>query len=680
MRYITGIILLTLLIAASCSGGATNGTSNLNPPVPAAVFTPGGLGLFDGEPADLTVTITNGTPPYTVAINMGGGADNVPAGTAVDATSIHDFTLSEGGPYSYTVTVTDNRGETGTTAGNYGPVGPAQNHAPTITDIAFDGGILAVMVNDPDGDDPLTVSVGEVPGLVPNMLTQQVANEGAALFNYRLLDGVNAAGMSVTATVSDGKAESTRAATPSGSIPPVTVPDGALAAIPLKTRAVVGEVVTIAVVTGGFPEEAPFCGLNGMSITCDDGFSASMETLNTGTLGGEDKAIDGIWALFNPPLTKLMTPEGLMMIWPTEVDSDPSRDMVHYAIWPVPGGNITSGGVLFNCPFTFEEPGEYRLGFLEFQHVKQTYYSDLEGNEYNWADITNEIPGLPNTIIVTDQGNQLPMVESISFDGGAMSVVVSDPNAGDRVTVSLAGHNQILADTSSAIIDTAGTAVFNLAAFHVPPYAFDEIEITVSDGQLERTHTVTPPKALPVITVPEDTLVAFPLKREVAVGEAVTVMVRTGDFPAGHSFRSGFTALLTVDAEPEFVMNSYNLGSVGGDSHEADGVWGTMDPPPSSFFMPHMVWEYFRPVPESNPQLHYCPCWAFAAVCGPTDSGGDLFNLQLKFDYPGEYHLGFIATAEEHVTTYSDSSGGDPVWSDIGNDVAGFPNTITVVE
>ena len=59
-----------------------------------------------------------------------------------------------------------------------------------------------------------------------------------------------------------------------------------------------------------------------------------------------------------------------------------------------------STDMLFNFGMSFSAAGTYTLGFLEFQDVKRTYYSDNAAVEYNWADITNVIDEVPNTITV----------------------------------------------------------------------------------------------------------------------------------------------------------------------------------------------------------------------------------------------------------------------------------------
>ena len=400
MRPAIVVFLCVVLLTCGCSGGTSNGASNLNDPVPTAVFTAGGLGLFAGEPAQLMVSVTAGTPPYEVAIGMGGGADDVPAGTAVDAVSTHDFTLAEGGPYTYIVTVTDDAGRTGSCTGDYGPVGPAQNHAPAITDIAFTGGMLAVAVDDPDGDDPLTVSVAEVPGLVPSVLTQQVGNKSSALFTYKLIEGFDPAELDVTVTVSDGKLESAESVTAAANTPLLEVPAGHLAAIPLRQVVNISETATILVRSGDFPADAPFAFMNGVGITLNEG--VELEDFNYGSVGGDDRDVDGIFAAMDPQPQTFFIPMNFWMMFTDVEGSDPPLEFLGANITPIGAGQVTSGGDLFNIEVSFEHTGVYDIGFLEFQDVKRTYYADAEATEHNWADISNDIPGLPNTITVVE--------------------------------------------------------------------------------------------------------------------------------------------------------------------------------------------------------------------------------------------------------------------------------------
>ncbi|MBN2081192.1 hypothetical protein JW859_03180 [bacterium] len=55
-----------------------------------------------------------------------------------------------------------------------------------------------------------------------------------------------------------------------------------------------------------------------------------------------------------------------------------------------------------NAEFTFSAAGTYHLGFEQFNTVKRTYFSDMNSNEYYWADISNDYPDVPNSIKVVN--------------------------------------------------------------------------------------------------------------------------------------------------------------------------------------------------------------------------------------------------------------------------------------
>jgi len=170
---------------------------------------------------------------------------------------------------------------------------------------------------------------------------------------------------------------------------------GELVAIPLDNEATVGESVTVRVLCGDFSE--PFLYMNGVAVTVEEGAEYVDYTFDAGFPGGGPDSLDGIWA--NTGGVNLMYPEDFMF---TEepVIADPDLVYIAFNVIPIDGSQTMSGGELFSFDLQFTEAGTYSLGFLAFQGIKRTYYSDAASLEYNWEDISNA--GVANTIVVSE--------------------------------------------------------------------------------------------------------------------------------------------------------------------------------------------------------------------------------------------------------------------------------------
>ena len=88
-----------------------------------------------GQPATWTVTWVNGNAPFTIEMNLVGGAtSDVPAGTAAVSPFTQEFTMvnpsaTDSATYVYTVRVTNSFGLFGEATGTY-TVGPALDATP----------------------------------------------------------------------------------------------------------------------------------------------------------------------------------------------------------------------------------------------------------------------------------------------------------------------------------------------------------------------------------------------------------------------------------------------------------------------------------------------------------------------------------------------------------------------
>ena len=107
---------------------------------------------------------------------------------------------------------------------------------------------------------------------------------------------------------------------------------------------------------------------------------------------------------------------------------------------------------------------------------------------------------------------------------------------------------------------------------------------------------------------------------------------------------------------------------------EIDGIWAGFPDPPTDWLPIPDEWNYEQ---ESDfPGMEVLPFASGSLFGGTTSTGGDIFNLQLTFSQPGEYHLSFLNQTFD-PTTYQNYSGDPWNYYDISNDAA---PAITVVE
>jgi len=356
----------------------------------------------EGEAATATVTWVSGTSPHTIAIDVGTD-QNVPAGTETGASPFTwDFTLVEGSQFTWTVTLTDATGNSNTMNGTYGPVGPPLNDRPEITNVAVAGGVVTVTVSDTEGDD-VTVSVTDITGLyVPQNSVVVTGGNGDAVFTFTASDPMVGGSGTPTITAWDARHENdpvTDTATIAIDFPGWLPAEGQIIAHAMAGAVSVGDTVTVLVLAGDFPAGAAFAYMNGVAVTVTDGGNYVDDTFNVGSIGGSQKDVDGIWADMAPAPQTFFVPENFMMK-AVDLAADSSLDFMGFNVTPIGAGEVYDGGDLFNFGIAFDAPGTYQLGFLEFQDVKRTYYSDLSATEFNWVDISNEWENITNTITV----------------------------------------------------------------------------------------------------------------------------------------------------------------------------------------------------------------------------------------------------------------------------------------
>jgi hypothetical protein len=157
----------------------------------------------------------------------------------------------------------------------------------------------------------------------------------------------------------------------------------------------IGVPVQIIVSCGVFPH--PFKFMNGVAITVEEGAEYEDFSFNVGAPGGTQQHADGVWTHVDP--NSFLLPEDWLYT-ETPVTVDPGRIYIAFNVIPIGGENTYHSGDLFNFEMNFTAAGTYTLGFLEFQTVSRTYYSDDMSNEYNWDNIGNVHDA--NTIVVSE--------------------------------------------------------------------------------------------------------------------------------------------------------------------------------------------------------------------------------------------------------------------------------------
>lgn len=356
-------------------------------------------GMAGGVDASWSVSWTGGTAPYTIELDLGGGATaNVAAGTAATSPYSHVFTmvnasLTDSANYTYTIRVTDNEDRVGTATAQY-TVGPLANRPPVIDDAVYTEltRTLVVTVSDPDDGETLTVSVTEPDGLTVDEASKTAAATGplSASFVWSADDIFAGASGTCTVTVTDENDATDTEDVPISVAAVGPVLADTLFAVPLQTSVAVDEPVTVVVVTG-VPAN-PFQYMNGVGLTMESDAEKVANSFNIGLPGGAAGDADGFWTAMAPAGGFLLPPDNFIL----NADIGGGRERWDFNVTPIGGSDqTTASGALFNYQFSFASAGSKTFGFQEVSGVNRTYYSDAANTEYFWGDVTNTgVPGV----------------------------------------------------------------------------------------------------------------------------------------------------------------------------------------------------------------------------------------------------------------------------------------------
>lgn len=420
------VALGVLILAASCDTKNIGGTPlPLRGPI-VTVNVPAGMN--GGVNATWTVTWVGGTAPFTITMNMGGGANpNTWTEAGVTSPFTHTFTMvnpsmTDSANYTYTITVRDAQNLGRDWTGTY-TVGPTLNVEATITAV-YDNvtHVITATIGDTDGD-PVAITAAATGNITVTPLTANVTAPYPATTTFTVAGTdlfANSAG-EVILTATDGLVGHTGATATISAIsiaPPVLNPD-TLYAIPMANAAAVGTPVTVVIATGAPANN--FLYLNGIGVTVQgvvDGANHFVDASGasyvpssfdvgvpdaTADAGGANP-VDGVWSTLGTT-SFIMAPDNLV---DRGTDIGGGRVRIDFNLTPLDGAQSnTISGALFNFGMSFGVAGTYTLGFQQFAVVKRTYFSDAGAVEYFWgtlmADETGALAGgitINNAIVV----------------------------------------------------------------------------------------------------------------------------------------------------------------------------------------------------------------------------------------------------------------------------------------
>jgi hypothetical protein len=396
-------LLVAALLSAGCdtlnvgSSVIDEGRAIVVVTAPASI-QPGARGTFTAE------LIGGGTGPFTIEYQFTGGATDIGhvdprplTGEHTDAQAV-TFIGSQFGPTSGTVTAVVVHVPTGTTISDTESfIVPVLNPPLLRLSGIFAADTITVVPEGWDGFDDVTINGTAPQGFRLTPLSQVLAaGDPTAEFVIAADDLLNGGSGTVTFTA-ESSANLWEPLEVAFNIQPLEFAPDTVYAIPLQATAAVGEVVRVVVATG-IPAN-PFRHLAGVRVCApvESGFNFAPGSLNLGAVGGPMGNYDGFWEAINPTGTPIWRSEFIVSA-PTG-DGRLGLDLDVSA----PGGSdVTSAaGELINFGVTFAAPGTWQLSFQEFETVPRTYYLDSnQAPEYYWSDISNDHPGVPNSVVV----------------------------------------------------------------------------------------------------------------------------------------------------------------------------------------------------------------------------------------------------------------------------------------
>lgn len=275
--------------------------------------------------------------------------------------------------------------------------------------------------------------------------------------------------------------------------------------------------------------------------------------------------------------------------------------------------------------------------------------------EVEWLNLHSEIP---------------PMIDDVSIWGSkegqfarlspSISMGIPESMIWDFSIAGIPNHSFEL--EPGLILGAPGTYSCSVTASNDSGSDYYEFELTVEPQK---------PGALPALYV-------SPLQDEVKVGEEATIAVSTSMLPQDAALSYMNSVAIVVAKDACYVPGTFNTGSPGGARYDTDGCWSTLDIQPDGWIAVD-DW-MIRPKGVGIPGLISYEFNLTPLHGGSSTGGGVLFNLGLRFDSPGIYHLRFVEFDVDGRlrTFYSELSSVEHTWADLRNE--GVPNTIRVTK
>ncbi|MBN2082849.1 PKD domain-containing protein [bacterium] len=439
-------------------------------------------------------------------------------------------------------------------------------------------------------------------------------------------------------------------------------------AIPQDFDVYPGQAVKILVAC--FETANPFYALDGVRVSFDTGCTYYASSFNAGAPGGTRTAPDGeVWSAVSPESLVVPT-DGQIGVY---VDLGGGRQALDFWIEPSGGSQISEAtGELFSfdlrIPADAVDGEQIVIGLerLDGSSQSKTYYSQANGTEHFWADDDNasidpldiflpvftltDPPGTgsgtsadPYRVDNSDEYHfQVTTTKWGDVTADGRTAYHLNPESGGSINAGLLEVSSTYKGTFTAEIDFDG--------YYSDPWVFN-----IPDGYV----------------LPADSLAAIPAQTTASDGDHVLITVRTNQTASPFMYLTGVG--VTMETGNDYVSNTFNVGSPGGERDGVDGIWVVIDP--TGFLLPSDFMISPSDIGGGRQRLDFnvIPIGGNQVASGT----GDLFNFELEIH--SSVTLGFEQFHDVKRTYYGDSEMNEYFWGTISNNYAGVPNSITLV-
>ncbi len=249
------------------------------------------------------------------------------------------------------------------------------------------------------------------------------------------------------------------------------------------------------------------------------------------------------------------------------------------------------------------------------------------------------------TFTVGPLQNQAPVIESVTYADGVITVTASDPD-GDPLTYEFtvtSGNVELTVSDNTAIVSAPGLGTFDFT-----------VEVTVSDG---RGGTATDSVSGQISNVPPQDNAIWMVAEPASASVGDTITIKVFGWNLANELRYLNTVHVAFSGNLEYVANSFDVGVPGG-NWDIDGFWSLLGG--VGGLAPGDQFEFlFGPYPKSQADYANDPAWAdydyfievnispLPAVPGqdptpaPAGSSDALFNFQVTATSAGTAKLRF---------------------------------------